>query len=115
MDIGSGRQAFVLAEALTDIDALKKDHGSMFWLLYMNSAADPELTDFHEKDFRYYTVNDLGQFVLEEDSRDAIIANRLAPPAEDALAPIPDTQGKPLTDALYNELADRRQGWRFRS
>lgn len=97
------------------IEALKKDHGSMFWLLYMNSAADPELTDFHEKDFRYYTVNDLGQFVLEEDRRDAIIANRLAPPAEDALAPIPDTKGKPLTDALYNELADRRQGWRFRS
>jgi hypothetical protein len=97
------------------IEALKKDHGSMFWLLYMNSAADPELTDFHEKDFRYYTVNDLGQFVLEEDRRDAIIANRLAPPAEDALAPIPEIHGKPLTDALYNELADRRQGWRFRS
>ena len=28
----------------------------MFYLLYMNSAADPELTDFHEKVSRCYAV-----------------------------------------------------------
>lgn len=40
------------------VDQLKREFGSMFWLLYMNSAANPELTDFDIDKIRDFTIID---------------------------------------------------------
>ena len=112
--VEDGKPIWPEQKTMADVEKLRKDHGAQFYLLYMNSAADPELTDFHEKDFRYYTVEG-DAFVLSEDNRDVLLHARLNPTEDDAQAPLPDTYGKPLTDQLYNELAERRIGWRFRS
>ena len=95
------------------VDALRKEYGAMFYLLYMNSAADPELTDFHEKDFRYYQLEG-DEVVFEEDGRDVVLLERTQPRVE-LEAPPPDIRGKILTDQLLGELHELRRGWRFRS
>jgi len=38
------------------VDQLKREFGSMFWLLYMNSAANPELSDFDVTKIRSYEI-----------------------------------------------------------
>ena len=95
------------------VDALRKEYGAMFYLLYMNSAADPELTDFHEKDFRYYQIEG-DEIVFEEDSRDLVLLERTQP-RQELEAPPPDIRGRVLDDKLLGELHEMRRGWRFRS
>jgi len=95
------------------VDALRKEYGAMFYLLYMNSAADPELTDFHEKDFRYYQIEG-DEIVFEEDSRDLVLLERTQP-RQELEAPPPDIRGRVLDDKLLGELHELRRGWRFRS
>jgi len=36
------------------VEQLQREFGSMFWLLYMNSAANPELSDFNMEKVRYF-------------------------------------------------------------
>ncbi len=95
------------------VDELRKQYGSLFYLLYMNSAADPELTDFHEKDFRYYQI-DGDEIVFEEDSRDLVLLERTQP-RQELEAPPPDIRGQVLDDKLLGELHELRRGWRFRA
>jgi len=57
------------------IDQLKREFGSMFWLLYMNSAANPELTDFDIERIRSFEiVND--QIIFEGTEDDFILAEK---------------------------------------
>ena len=99
-------------KTLADVEALKKEHGAMFWLLYMNSAADPELTDFHEQHLRAYRIEG-DEIVFDEDGRDVVLAERAAP-HEHVEQPVPDLRGKPLKQAL-DEIGERRRGWMWRS
>ena len=59
----------------TRVDQLKKEFGSMFYLLYMNSAANPELTDFDiDKVRNFQFINN--QIIFEETEDDALLAER---------------------------------------
>jgi len=94
------------------IDALKREHGAMFYLLYMNSAADPELTDFHADSLRRFWIEG-DEIVFDEDGRDQVIAKRSAP-VEVAPVVVPDLRGRKLNGGLMDELLQLRTGWRFR-
>ena len=57
------------------VTSLMKEHGTMFPLLYMNSAADPSLVDFDMDEVRAFTFRD-GDIVFDEDERDTAIAEK---------------------------------------
>jgi len=92
------------------IAELKKFHGVMFPLLYMNSAADPELTDFDITLLRHFSLKD-NQIIFDDDDRDAIITNSLtAPPS------VPDDvpSGARLNSKTYDILKARHEYLRFK-
>lgn len=102
----------ILPELFTHetIARLKKEHGVMFPLLYMNSAADPELTDFDITLLRHFSLKD-NQIIFDDDDRDAIITNSLtAPPS------VPDDvpSGTRLNRESYDILKARHEYLRFR-
>jgi hypothetical protein len=98
-------------KTLEHIENLKREHGAMFYLLYMNSAADPELTDFHEQQLRTYWIEG-EEIVFDEDGRDAVLAER-ARPHEPAPVVVPEIRGKKLRDVL-DDLGAQRKGWMWR-
>lgn len=58
------------------VEQLMKQHGSMFWLLYMNSVGDSALVDFDAADLREFELRD-GMIVLNEDDRDILLATAM--------------------------------------
>jgi hypothetical protein len=89
------------------VTSLMKEQGTMFPLLYMNSAADPSLVDFDMDDVREFTFRD-GEIVFDEDERDTVIVERsnstshVEAPAQQSL------RGLPLNKDTY-DLAFARQ------
>ena len=58
--------------SLEMIDQLRNEHGSNFYLLYLNSAADPSLTDFDTELVRDFWIHN-GMICFEEDERDLLL------------------------------------------
>lgn len=58
-----------------DIERLRMEHGSMFFLLYLNSAADPNLTDFNLELLRNFTLID-NKIIFDGDARDDFLIKR---------------------------------------
>lgn len=58
---------------------LQAEFGVLFPLLYMNSAADPELVDFDTQMLREFTIEGR-DFVFREDERDMALSDRLKTP-----------------------------------
>lgn len=88
----------------TKIEALKKEFGVLFPLMYMNNAFDPSLTDFSEDMIRYFTIED-GCICFDEDERDEAIRGL------DQVVPIASTshlRGQRLTPQNYDVLARRQ-------
>jgi hypothetical protein len=83
------------------VDDLLKQFGVLFPLLYMNSAANPALTDFDPALLRTFTVVD-GRITFEEDERDALLVERVQAPA--TLPPI--ERGRKLSE-VYDALMAR--------
>lgn len=83
------------------IDQLRREFGIMFPLLYMNSAADPDLVDFDMEALREFQFVG-GSLLFESDERDALLAKRQVslPPGASQKAP----------STNWEEL-DRRQQW----
>ncbi len=80
----------------TSIQNLQKEFGVMYFLFYMNSAADPALTDFDSEKLRFYTlVNE--QLIFEEDGRDVALTQ-----VEHGEEPV--TRGEPLTQEKMKAL-----------
>lgn len=93
------------------VTSLMKEHGTMFPLLYMNSAADPSLVDFDMDEVRAFGFNE-GELTFEEDERDTTIAER----ANSTHSIKPDTQdlrGLPLNKDTY-DIAFARQSMMMR-
>lgn len=89
------------------VTSLMKEHGTMFPLLYMNSAADPSLVDFDMDDVRDFAFHD-GEIVFDEDERDTLINER-----SNSTSQVKDTtqqnmRGLPLNKDTY-DLAFARQ------
>lgn len=96
------------------LDQLQKELGTLFPLLYMNTAADPSLTDFHREDFRWFTLEGT-QLVFGQDQRDLLLAERVdpTPPPPEAATDDRD-RGKPLS-AILKDLNPRDRYLRFHS
>lgn len=64
--------------SLATLDRLRQEFGIKYPLLYLNTAIDAALTDFDMAEVRAYRI--VGrQLVFDEDARDAILADRVAP------------------------------------
>jgi hypothetical protein len=101
---------------LAMIEQLQREHGSNFYLLYLNSAADPALTDFDMTLVRPFTIVD-GKVLFEDDPRDAFLIKRndvrAARDRGDA-PPIVLPPGERITAALLARLVDGGGGIRLR-
>ena len=82
---------------------LQKEHGTMFPLLYMNSAADPSLVDFDIEDVRRFAFNE-GQIEFTEDERDALLCEKLKVKEVE-----PPPSGMRLNSDTYDLLLGRAQ------
>jgi hypothetical protein len=108
-----GKFALVPEEGKQDVPTLKKQFGLLFYLNYMNSAANPELTDFSLQDVRFFEIRD-GKLLYDigEDSEGAILeVVKDTKPLDDGM------KGRKLTQERYDYLRERKEmlnlnGWR---
>lgn len=77
------------------IEQKKKEFGSMFWLLYMNSPANPDLVDFDIARIRPCNLEG-SKLIFEETADDAIIEEKLKSNPQAVHLP----QGAPLSRTL---------------
>lgn len=85
---------------LEHIAALKKEYGVLFMLLYMNSTAHPDLTDFEVTQLREFVFEGT-DLTFNDDARDATLAEREREP----IAPSPDAlRGVKMTPAVRDQL-----------
>lgn len=99
-----------------NIEQLRKEYGSMFFLLYLNSAADPSLTDFDTRLIRCYAYKD-GNIMFDEDERDVYLEERLEAEAgkeEEAQARAIVTKGMKFGTENYSEIVGKGRGEWFR-
>lgn len=75
--IEDGKPIFPEVFSLKSLERLRKDLGPLFFLLYMNSAADPSLIDFDTSAVRACYVAD-GTVFFEEDARDDSIFEQMS-------------------------------------
>lgn len=97
---------------MEDIDQLRSEHGANFYLLYLNSAADPELTDFDMELVRSFAIVN-GMIVFEEDERDAILRKRLKKKQERGeygASPPKAERGMPLNEWLRKRFEQAAGG-----
>jgi hypothetical protein len=99
------------------IDQLRKEHGRNFYLLYLNSAANPELTDFDLEQVRDFAIRD-GMICFDEDERDMMLRKRamggLKKTGEIKPPPATITRGQALNEILMKRLAEAGGGYRAR-
>jgi hypothetical protein len=73
--INNGKILWPEKHTKESIEQLRLEHGSMFYLLYLNSAADPSLTDFDIELIRQFKIID-GRIVFAGESRDTWLKER---------------------------------------
>jgi len=89
---------------------LKREFGVLFPLLFMNSAADPELTDFDITLLRHFHIEG-DNIVFDDDDRDGIISDSLnAPPPIQPDVP----RGARLNRETYDIIKARTEYLRFK-
>ena len=91
----------------------QKEFGVLFPLLFMNSAEDPELTDFDMSMIRVYTV-DGDMLVYKEDDRDVVLAEQVSRPGTVTVTDSP-LRGVPLTPDLHDAVFARGEYLRARA
>lgn len=79
-------------EKITELQGTFRE---LFWLLYMNNPANPELADFSERDMRPYAIVE-GSIEYDEDDRDLVItaAGGPRPPTAAQVAATQDRYGE---------------------
>ncbi len=89
---------------LEKVEALRKSFGAMFYLLYMNSVHNPELTDFDTGLLRYFKVIADGQAIefTEGEADRAIVARMKARDGQPLDTPAP--VGQKLTAENFNAM-----------
>jgi hypothetical protein len=114
--INDGKILWPEKYALADIEQLQLEHGSNFYLLYLNSAADPELTDFDTdliRDFRI--IGD--SIVFDEDERDIILAKKVDMRVKKNAGELPPAKvptGQRLNSVMMQRMIDGGGTFRLR-
>jgi hypothetical protein len=111
--IEDGKPIFPEFFSMETIHRLKRELGPMFWLLYMNSAANSELTDFAIDQIRYYRVYN-GNLEIREDERDLRLSQRLDASGKPIVIP-PTQQGQRLNRESYDSMKARGEYLRLRT
>lgn len=88
-----------------DVEQLQREHGSNFYLLYLNTPADPSLVDFDTTLIRDFQIIN-NKIVFDHDERDLILERRLKLKKERFAAPRPPANIKPGT-RLTSEVIER--------
>jgi len=83
------------------VEQLKNEFGSMFWLLYMNSAANPELTDFDIDKIRSYELQG-DQLIFTETEHDTLLEKKWQKEPTAVKLPEGTTWNKHTWDYLMN-------------
>src|SRR6266705_2617 len=93
-----------------DVETLKKQFNVLFWLNYMNSAANPDLTDFSAEDLRYFSIDgDLLTFDdAETEFNDDVIEESKPVVVDDGL------RGRRLDNDMYDLMKARKEYLRVR-
>ena len=67
------------------IDQLRNEFGSMFYLLYMNEASDPNLVDFDMNRVRQFELGGAAgnEIIFDTEKRDAYLEERMKAPAHE--------------------------------
>ncbi len=86
------------------IEKLMNQHGTMFWLLYMNTATNAALVDFSAADLREYELRG-EQVVLYEDDRDVVLSRAMRAPLG---VREPPNGGRGMTLTQYLDYTDRQ-------
>lgn len=88
------------------VTSLMKEHGTMFPLLYMNSAADPTLVDFDMSEVRAFGLASDGDLTFAEDERDVVIREKIEGPksadADEDATTQDNLRGMPLNSTTYD-------------
>lgn len=93
-----------------DIEQLRLEHGANFYLLYLNSAADPELTDFDMSLVRDFSIKN-GHILFTEDERDAVLEKRMRKRREKIeKPPVEVPRGTPLTPSFLERMMGDGRG-----
>jgi hypothetical protein len=88
------------------IEQLQREFGSMFWLLYMNSAHNPELTDFDHELIRSFEIMNK-QIVFDETENDYLLEKKFErAPLEDINPP----RGAPLDKHTWQHFLGKGRG-----
>ena len=93
------------------INDLRMEYGAMFFLLYMNSAADPELVDFDLELVREFVLKG-GEVQFKLDDRDQWLEKKMG--KKDEPEKVELKRGARLTPSLMRELVARKQFFRAR-
>lgn len=115
--INDGRILWPEKYTQKDIEQLQREHGSMFYLLYLNSVADPELTDFDMSLVRAFEIKD-GEVVFEEDERDVLLGKKVERSNAKASGLIPPPvvrRGQVLNSVLMQRFAEASGGIRVKA
>jgi hypothetical protein len=93
------------------IAQLQREFGSMFWLLYMNSAANPELSDFDVSKVRYFEFQG-NELLFTETEDDALLEEKWTrnPLGDGVKTP----SGAPLNKHTWKHILGRGRGEFFR-
>lgn len=91
-----------------------REYGSMYFLLYLNSAADPSLTDFDLTLIRAFTFRD-GKIVFDEDQRDSYLEEKLMQGGKQEVIVTPaPRRGIAFNSANYDSIVPKGRGEFFR-
>ena len=109
--IEDGEPIFPEMFPLDTLNRIRKELGSvLFSLLYMNSAADPELVDFVADDVRRFEI--IGEkLAFTEDERDMLIRKAKTP----RVRPPQDFTGMPLNRSTYDLIFGRGEYFRLKA
>lgn len=106
--VENGQPIYPEKFTLADVERLNAEFGVLFPLLYMNTAVDPSLVDFHTGDIREYAlVGDQVRF--DEDDRDIALQERYQLPLP---ADVSASRGVPLNRDTYRSIFDQRSFYR---
>ncbi len=83
------------------VEQLQREFGSMFWLLYMNSAANPELSDFDMSKIRSFEITN-EQIIFEQTEDDFILEERWSRSPITKPHAVPGTHLKDNWDTILN-------------
>ena len=115
--INAGKILWPEKYSQADIEQLQREHGSMFYLLYLNTPADPSLVDFDIEQIRNFKVLN-ERVVFDVDERDYILEKRMKLKKEirvEDKPPVNIERGTPLTRSVMQRLIDAGGGIRLRA